>query len=72
MNDEGKKPRPSGRGAVTLHIRSWYLAREIGVTKTPPLPGIDYFEVVIEGGPALFWPIVPEPAKTSAKTVRSA
>lgn len=48
-----------------LRITSWYLGRSIGVTKTPPESG-DYFEVKIEGGPMLFWPIVPELRKAKA------
>jgi hypothetical protein len=39
-------------------MRSWYLARSIGVTKTPPEDGVEYIEVKIEGGPMLFWPVV--------------
>jgi hypothetical protein len=40
---------------MTLLIRSWYLARAIGVTKT--VPSGQYIEVKVEGGPPLFWPI---------------
>jgi len=52
---------------MTIHIRSWYLARSLGITKQPPSE-CDWIEVVIEGGPMLFWPRVPE----QAKVVRSA
>ena len=41
---------------MTLLIRSWYLARSLGVTKQPPDDGIKYFDVKIEGGPKLWWP----------------
>jgi hypothetical protein len=50
-----------------LVIRSWYLARSLGVTKAPPLPGILYLEIAIDGGPALFWPIVENPKETTAQ-----
>ena len=43
---------------VKLVIRSWYLARSLGVTKTPPEDGVEYIEVIVEGGPLLFWPAV--------------
>lgn len=43
---------------MTLHIRSWYLARSLGITKQPP-EECDWIEVVIEGGPMLFWPLDP-------------
>jgi len=43
---------------VKLVIRSWYLARSLGVTKTPPEVGVEYIEVKVEGGPLLFWPAV--------------
>ena len=42
---------------MKLVIRSWYLARSLGVTKTPPEAGVDYNEVKVEGGPMLFWPV---------------
>ena len=42
---------------MKLVIRSWYLARSLGVTKTPPEDGVDYIEVEVEGGPMLFWPV---------------
>jgi hypothetical protein len=40
-----------------LRICSWYLARAIGVTRTPP-DGAEFIEVKVEGGPPLFWPLV--------------
>jgi hypothetical protein len=43
---------------VKLVIRSWYLARSLGVTKTPPEVGVEYIEVEVEGGPLLFWPVI--------------
>jgi hypothetical protein len=43
---------------MTLLIRSWYLARAIGVTKT--VPNGKYIEVKVEGGPPLFWPMQPK------------
>ena len=43
---------------MKLAIRSWYLARSLGVTKSPPQAGVDYIEVKVEGGPMLFWPVV--------------
>ena len=43
---------------MKLVIRSWYLARSLGVTKTPPETGVEYIEVKVEGGPLLFWPAV--------------
>jgi hypothetical protein len=43
---------------VKLVIRSWYLARSLGVTKSPPEAGVDYIAVEVEGGPMLFWPVV--------------
>ncbi len=46
---------------MTLLFRSWYLARSLGVTRTPPSSGVEYSEVKVEGGPLLFWPVVPEP-----------
>lgn len=45
---------------MTFTIRTWYLARALGVTKQIPSSGTEYFEVVIEGGPKLFWPLVPQ------------
>lgn len=45
---------------MKLTLQSWYLARALGVTKQIPSSGTEYFEVVIEGGPKLFWPITPE------------
>ena len=50
---------PHGRQVMkALTLPSWYLARSLGVTKTPPEG--EYFAVVIEGGPMLFWPMFPE------------
>lgn len=51
---------------MKLTLQSWYLARSLGVTKHPPEKGIDWIEVKIEGGPMLFWPIVPELRKAKA------
>lgn len=42
---------------MKITLQSWYLARALGVTKQIPSSGTEYFEVVIEGGPKLFWPI---------------
>lgn len=41
---------------MRLAIRSWYLARDLGVTKTPPAGA--FIEVCVEGGPMLFWPLL--------------
>lgn len=50
---------------MKLVIRSWYLARSLGVTKTPPDAGVDYIEVKVEGGPMLFWPVVSKADKAT-------
>lgn len=42
-------------------IRSWYLARALGVTTKPPDIGTDYIEVRVEGGPPLFWTVIGRP-----------
>lgn len=48
---------------MKLTIQSWYLARSIGVTKHPP--ETEYIEVEVEGGPMLFWPLLPEPEEVT-------
>lgn len=42
-------------------IRSWYLARALGVTTRPPESGVEYFDVTVEGGPPLFWTVMGKP-----------
>ncbi len=44
-----------------LTITSQPIAIFLGVTRTPPSEGEEYIEVRVEGGPLLFWPVVPEP-----------
>jgi hypothetical protein len=50
---------------MTLIIVSWPLARSLGVTRTPPSEGEEYIEVRVEGGPMLFWVLVPEPEEVT-------
>ncbi len=46
---------------MKVTIRSWYLARALGVTRKPPDIGAEYIEVQVEGGPPLFWTVIGRP-----------
>ncbi|WP_183096965.1 hypothetical protein [Mesorhizobium sp. YM1C-6-2] len=46
---------------MKVTIRSWYLARALGVTTKPPDIGAEYIEVRVEGGPPLFWTVIGRP-----------